>query len=153
MIDEGSLQSTVDHEIGHIIGIILLGGSRPYRPNNAANCRRRSSCRIQGLMNDQSKFVPLEDSAVRALQVDTEMKNIDLEFMTGYSDGNRDIYSNLIASTGPGMRNMARPAYQMEGRESSCFGRHDNPPTLNLASISQTNFIEMNYDNGAIINF
>ena len=40
--------------------------------------------------------------------------------------------------------------YQMEARgKQLALARHDNQPTLNLASISQTNLIDMNYDNGA----
>ena len=38
MIDEGSLQSTVDHEIGHIIGIgTLWEEAGLIDPSNAAN--------------------------------------------------------------------------------------------------------------------
>ena len=104
MIDEGSLQSTVDHEIGHIIGIgTLWEEAGLIDPSNAANYTGEKALAVyQGLMNDQSlEFVPLEDSGgpgTAGGHWDEEIFN--LEFMTGYSDGSRDIYSNLtIAST------------------------------------------------------
>ena len=44
---------------------------------------------------------------------------------------------------------MARPSPTNGEGKQLALERHDNPPTLNLASISEANFIEMNYDNGA----
>ena len=158
MIDEGSLQSTVDHEIGHIIGIgTLWDNAGLIAPDNAANYIGEKALEVYWeLMDDLSlPFVPLEDSGgpgTAGGHWDEEIFN--LEFMTGYSDGSRDIYSSLtIASTedlGYEVNYSPAQPYQMEDRgKVIARDRHENPQTSLVASNSQSRFVEHTYDNGA----